>query len=659
MQHTERIEIMDIKSLVNWSEPKEVQTKHGPRMMSKAEATPEFWSAWKANKDELKAAGVSCSRDDRTGEWQAVWWQEISAEVKQARAEAVEMSRATSADVELPHPAGLDYMPFQKAGIRFALGRSGVLIGDEMGLGKTIQAIGIINSDPEIKTAIIVCPKSLKLNWKRELEKWLTRPLSIGVANGGYPDTDIVIMNYEAVGKYSEQIAAREWSVAIVDEAHYIKNAKALRSKNVKAIKADRKVRLTGTPIVNRPAELYNIIEDLGGAWGSFFSFAKRYCNAHHSGFGWDFSGAANLDELQRRLRETIMVRRLKADVLTELPRKIRQIVEVEADTAEMKRAVKSEQAHEADSEDRLADLRANVELSKAESDEAYKTAVNRLMEASKVDFTEMSRLRHETAVSKIPAVIAHIENALEDSDSKIIIAAHHHDVIDALAMGLINYGVVILTGETKEQDRQTAVDAFQNDPNVRIFIGSITAAGVGITLTASAHVVFSELDWVPGNVSQMEDRAHRIGQTETVLVQHIVLSGSLDARMAHMLVSKQNVIDSALDKNHPERTAPVYEPKAKAATADAKPDLIAKLAESMTAEKINLIHSGLRLLAGMDTDFARELNDAGFSKIDVKVGHSLANTATLTPKQAALGSKILRKYHRQLPEEINEVTNA
>lgn len=646
---------MDIKSLVNWSEPKEIQTKHGPRMLSKAPASPEFWAAWKEHKEELKSAGVSCSRND-DGSWDATWWQEIPDDIRQARAESIQASRATSADVEIPHPDGLDYMPFQRAGIRYALDRAGVLIADEMGLGKTIQAIGIINADPSIKTGIVICPKSLKLNWKRELEKWMVRPMTIGIANGTFPNTDIVIVNYEGLIRLKD-LDAREWDICIVDEAHYIKNSKAQRSKAVKSIRARRRVRLTGTPIVNRPVELYNLIEDLGGSWGSFFSFAKRYAGASHNGFGWDFSGATNLDELQRRLRETIMVRRLKADVLTELPRKIRQVIEVEAETAEAKRAIQFEQAHEERSEERLADLRAVVELSKADSEEAYKAAVQRLQEAASVEFTEMARLRHETALAKVPSVVAHIQNALEDdSERKVIIAAHHHDVIDALAMGLINYGVVILTGEHKEADRQAAVDKFQNDPRVRIFIGSITAAGVGITLTASSHVVFAELDWVPGNITQMEDRAHRIGQTETVLVQHIVLSGSLDARMAHILVNKQNVIDSALDRDHPERKAPAYEPKAKAATADAKPDLLAQMAEKLTTEQIALIHSGIRLLAGMDTDRASEINNIGFNKIDGRIGHSLADQAELTPRQAALGLKVIRKYHRQLPEDIRQI---
>lgn len=634
---------------LKWSDPTEIQTKAGPRFLRKAEATAAFWAAWKTQKDALKSEGISCSRNDRTGEWEICWWQEIPDEIKSQRQQAVEQSRATSTEIDLPHPAGLDYMPFQKAGIQFALDRAGVLIGDEMGLGKTIQAIGIINSDAKIKSAIIVCPKSLKLNWKRELEKWLVHPLTIGVANGDFPQTDIVIVNYESLKKYDEQIQVRMWSIAIVDEAHYIKNAKAQRSKLVKSIKSTRKVRLTGTPIANRPAELYNIIEDLGGSWGSFFSFAKRYCNAYKNGFGWDFSGAANLDELQRRLRETIMVRRLKADVLKELPRKIRQIVEVEAETADQKRAVKSEQTHETTSENRLAELRALVELSKAESESAYKVAVQRLSEASQVEFTEMARLRHETALAKIPAIIAHIENALEDADNKIIIAAHHHDVIEELMSGLSDFQPVKLTGENNEQERLAAVDAFQNDSNVRVFIGSITAAGVGITLTAASHVVFAELDWVPGNITQMEDRAHRIGQTETVLVQHIVLSDSLDARMARMLVEKQNVIDNALDVNHPERTAPVYEPKTKSATHGDTVAEIERTAAELSDEEIVMIHNQLRYLAGMDGDYANSKNDVGFNRIDTRIGHSLAECVNLTPKQAALGQKLLKKYHQQL----------
>jgi len=638
----------DIEKLAKWSAPKEVQTKFGPRLMRKAAVTPEFSSAWKTNKDELKSLGASFSKN-QNGSWELVWWQELPEEIKKSRSESIEASRATKADIDLPKPEGLDYRPFQKAGIRYALDRQGVLIADEMGLGKTIQAIGIINADPTIKSGIIVCPKSLKLNWARELEKWLTRPLTVGIANGILPETDLIIINYEGLVKFQKEISSKQFDISVIDECHYIKNSKALRSKAVKAIKSRRKIRMTGTPIVNRPSELYNIIEDLGGNWGSFMTFAKRYCNAHQTRYGWDFSGSSNLDELQKRLRETVMVRRLKSEVLTELPRKIRQIIEVTAEDSTQKRAIEAEKIYEEQSQEKLADLRASVELSKAESEEAYKAAVARLRDAMQVDFTEMAKLRHETALAKVPAVIDHVKNSLEDNNNKIIIAAHHHDVIDELMSGLAEFNPVKLTGETKEADRQAAVDRFQNDPECRVFVGSITAAGVGITLTASSHVVFAELDWVPGNITQMEDRAHRIGQTDTVLVQHIVLADSLDARMAKMLVEKQEIIDSALDDHHPDRNEIAYEPKVKAATASESVEKIEKEAETLTKEQIADIHAKLQYLAALDRDYAANRNGMGFNKIDSAIGHSLADRSFLTPKQAALGMKLIQKYRKQL----------
>jgi len=350
------------------------------------------------------------------------------------------------------------------------------------------------------------------------------------------------------------------------------------------------------------------------------------------------------------------MIRRLKSEVLTELPRKIRQIIELEPETGEQRRAVATEAKYEAASEERLSELRAMVELSKAESDEAYQAAVANLKNASQMDFTEMARLRHETAIAKIPLVADFIREALEDdAGKKIIVAAHHHDMVDGLANALLDFSPVALTGETTEADRQGVVDRFQNDPQTRVFIGSIQAAGVGITLTAASHVIFGELDWVPGVVSQFEDRAHRIGQTETVLIQHLVLAGSIDARMAKTIVEKQEVIDSALDADHPERTAPAYMPKQSAATSDAKPDQIAQLAKKITPEQVAAVHAGLRILAGMDTDRATELNGMGFNKIDNRIGHDLAHCQSLTSKQAVLGGKILRKYHRQLPEDLME----
>lgn len=236
---------------------------------------------------------------------------------------------------------------------------------------------------------------------------------------------------------------------------------------------------------------------------------------------------------------------------------------------------------------------------------------------------------------------------------------------------------------------RQAAVDRFQNDPECKYFIGSIRAAGVGLTLTAASHVVFAELDWTPGAMSQAEDRCHRIGQVNSVLVQHIVLDGSIDARMVHTIVAKQEVITTALDTEHAATVDPTFDldaamqdasenvaalelkrklwqaerdaaraereakEMAKSAAREASRRQLEELAAKLTDEQVEAIHIALRLLDGMNQDRAQVQNMAGYNKIDTGIGAELANRATLTKLQAALGHKVLRKYKRQLPADL------
>ena len=170
------------------------------------------------------------------------------------------------------------------------------------------------------------------------------------------------------------------------------------------------------------------------------------------------------------------------------------------------------------------------------------------LKEGSRAAFIEMSKLRHDTAVAKIPVMIDFLRNVLDDSDEKIVFFGHHHDVINAVA-GAFGNAAVKVTGEIESgEERQKSIDRFSNDPTCRLFCGSIKAAGIGLTLSVSSHVVFGELDWSPSNVTQAEDRTHRIGQKNSVLIQHLVIDGSIDARMARKLVQKQSVIDAALN---------------------------------------------------------------------------------------------------------------
>lgn len=576
---------------------------------------------------------------------------------------AIWASKATGADISVPAPEGFTYLPFQKAGIAYASGRPATLIGDEMGLGKTIQAIGLINADRSVKNALVICPASLKINWARELEKWLVRSLTVEIANGGkLPETNVVVINYDILTRHNKALREREWDILIVDECHYLKNPKAQRTaqvlgkwhrepeKKIEAIPAKKKVFLTGTPILNRPIELWPLLSalDKNGLGRSWKYFVTRYCEGHQNGYGWDVSGASNLDELQEKLRATIMVRRLKKDVLTELPAKRRQIIELPANGCIG--AIKAETKAWEKQEAKLNELRVKVELAKAsDNPEEYEEAVKKLRESARIAFTEISKLRHETALAKVPAVLDHLKDTLEAVD-KIVLFAHHKDVIEALRNELGNE-CVILTGDCSQEERQAAVDRFQTDETCKVFIGSIGAAGVGITLTAASMVVFAELDWVPGNITQAEDRCHRIGQTESVLVQHLVLDGSLDAKMAKTLVEKQEVIDAALD-DEIKIEEPVIPTLDEVATKNTGRKIIEEEATGITEEQIEAVHTGLQILAGM-CDGACQLDGMGFNKIDTAIGHSLAGAIRLSPKQAVLGKRIIKKYHRQLPEEL------
>ena len=622
-----------------------------------------------AEKEIPKAAGFRWDPQGRC------WWTEDSAiavrlmdpvkaeammvEVREreaAKTASITQSRKADADIDVPRPEGLEYLPYQRAGIAYALQRRNTLFGDDMGLGKTIQAIGFINSDSELRKILIVCPASLRLNWQREIMKWLVPRLRIGFAVGTFchPEVaDITIINYDILWKHHKTLRQTEWDLVVCDEAHLMKNPKTKRTRAIcgiddyharkeeieplEPLKSRRALFLTGTPLPNRVVEGWPLFHYLApDEFKSFYSFNRRYCEE------------GRLGELQEKLRATIMVRRLKGDVMKELPAKRRQIIEFSDPNND---AVLAEREAWEAHEDEIENLRAAAELAKASEDEdEYKRAVNALTSAVRVAFTEISKLRHETALSKIPFVLDHLRSYF-DEGRKVIVFAHHHDVIEAIT-GEFGDQAVSVYGPTPMPDRQAAVDRFQNDPACLVIVGGFGPMGVGWTLTAGSVVVFAELDWVPGNMTQAEDRAHRIGQTDMVLAQHLVLEGSLDARMAAVLVEKQEIQAAALD-NFASQQA-VAPAKEKAATEGATRAKITAEAEKMTLGRIAAIHEALQILAGM-CDGARNLDGAGFSKIDAGIGHSLAQCSRLSARQAALGAQLVRKYRRQLPGSLTE----
>ena len=601
---------MELK--LDWS--KETVHTDG-RFVSTASPTQEFWTVWREKKAAIKAAGYSVRKVDN--KWVVTRYRDND--------QAIADSQATDADIDIPVPAGLSYLPYQKAGIAYAIKRSSTLIGDEMGLGKTIQAIGVINATAP-KTVLVVCPASLKINWKNEMTKWLVADRDIQIVNGGGEqipaNPDVIIINYDVLSKHKDAINARTWDLVIMDEAHYIKNNTAARTKVAVGIKANRKVVLTGTPITNRPIELQPIAGYLDPVtFGNYFKFGVRYAGAHQINIGrktvWDFNGSSNLDELQRVLRQSFMIRRKKDEVLKELPEKVRQIIVLP--NSDYSDQIKKEFETLADAVDETS--------------------------SEDIEFEQMSGVRHETALAKVNDVVTHVAAI----DHQVVVMAHHKDVVDGIKAGLEAAGksVVTLTGDCNQAHRQNSVETFQAG-NADVFIGTIGAAGVGITLTSASHVVFAELDWVPGNMSQAEDRCHRIGQDSSVLVQHLVVDGSIDARLAQVLVGKQRVLDKALDNvvvNNISIEDIALDVETVEKTFKAKnkksPKPLPKAVVSSLQDFVASVASSC--------DGAFEEDGSGFNKMDSGLGNSLARQNEWTPAQQHAAKTMVKKYKRQI----------
>lgn len=469
-----------------------------------------------------------------------------------AAEELVEMSHAANSDIDIPVPLGLEYLPFQKAGIHYCSGKEAALIGDDMGLGKTIQAAGLINQNEGAKNIIVICPAILKLNWKNELQKWLVRNYKISVCYGTQLKTadyfvsgedkevygTITIINYDILKANIDSLLKQRYDLLIADEAHYVKTGKALRTKAVGSLARVSKAKLflTGTPLTKYPLDLFQILRmsnhPLAASWKYY---TNRYCNPVTNRWGTTF-GSSHEEELQEALRSGYMIRRMKSAVLSELPAKTRQVIVLPADT--VKSAVDAEKTY-------LKAMKDNNKRIKQEN--SFADAIEKMRDSKSTAMAEIVRLRKETAIAKIPVALKHIEAVLEN-ENKVVIFAHHKEVITRVYEHFKKEAVLI-TGETEAGKRQEKIQSFQNNSKVKVFCATIMSCGVGVTLTAAQTAVFLELDWLPSTIEQAEDRLHRIGQEGSVLVQFLVVDGSIDARIAKSFTRKKKVIDKVTNR--------------------------------------------------------------------------------------------------------------
>ena len=467
------------------------------------------------------------------------------------RLQSLQGSAATESTISVPAPLGETYDPHQLAAIEWGVNNKAVLIADEQGLGKTIEAIGIANY-LRLHKMLVITTASMKYTWADEIDKWSVMFPVTHVVNGINPtvphNATSLIVNYDIVRHEGVQRVIQKFApydIAIIDEAHYMKNPQAKRTIAVigpegLARHAKRHVLLTGTPMQSRPIELYPLLaafaRHLIHPYTRYWDFAKRYCGAYRDRFGMKLGNPTNREELNSRLRQGFMLRRLKKDVMKNLPPKRYQIVplEMDAKTGKIARQMK-ELADNADlTEASMRKVDLGIDMDTHENDMAA--------------LGEMVNLRRDLAEAKLPVCVKHIKDVLENTP-KVIVFAHHKSVVGELAEELKSYGVVSITGSTPPKQRKAAIDRFQTDPDCRVICANMDAAGTGITLTAASTVICVEWSWVPGVIEQAVDRAHRRGQTEMVVAQFLVVRDTIEEYMLRKVIDKLKHIKQIVEK--------------------------------------------------------------------------------------------------------------
>jgi len=435
----------------------------------------------------------------------------------------------------------------QKEGIKFLVSRKKCILADDMGLGKTIQSV-MATLAAESKKVLIICPSSTKINWEREINMFGEYDTSI-ISGRKWKPAKYTIINYDilknfhTVKKRGEKpieelthILDEKFDTLIVDEAHYLKNHTSIRgsivTELVKKNDFENVWLLTGTPVANRPKDLYNLLKIIGHPLSDNWQFyVKRYCDAKNFKKKmkngkikniWLIDGNSNLDELAIRVKNKVL-RRLKENVL-DMPDKTIIPVYNELTSKEW------------------------VEYDNLWEEYLIKRKEEKKRGNPQRDLVELILLRQFIAMKAIPNTIELTDNAIEE-DKKVIIFTTFTDELLELQEYYGNK-CVVHHGSMSDKEKQKSVDDFQNNNSKMVFIGNIMSAGVGITLTAADTVVFNSFDWVPGNNEQAEDRSYRIGQKNNVSVYYQLFDDTISTRMWYTLKHKKNVINQIIGDN-------------------------------------------------------------------------------------------------------------
>ena len=421
----------------------------------------------------------------------------------------------------------------QKIAIESLAGSKRYILADDMGLGKTTSTI-IAALETDAKKILIICPATLKINWQREIENYSDRPVYICEGKNFSTEHDFVIVNYDIIknfydlkNKQNSLITQSNFDLVIIDEAHYIQNAQAQRTKLINSFVKDinRVWLLTGTPMTSRPMNYFNLLNIIESPVAqNWMAYAIRYCQGYQFNAGkrkiWNVSGASNLEELRDRTSRQVL-RRLKEDVL-DLPDKIITPVY----------------------------LRLKSKEYETEVGEYYDWYENKKEESKSltIQFSKLMKVRQIIAEEKIKQTIELAENIIEQG-KKVIIFTNFTDTLRKIHEHFGKQSVY-LDGSCTKPQRQYAVDQFQENDKIKVFVGNLKAAGVGITLTAGEACIMNDLSFVPSDHSQAEDRAYRYGQKSNVSVYYPIFENTIEGIIYDMLTNKKNIFETVMGDN-------------------------------------------------------------------------------------------------------------
>jgi SWI/SNF-related matrix-associated actin-dependent regulator of chromatin subfamily A-like protein 1 len=463
------------------------------------------------------------------------FWVPKSALIKTHNVQSVEIDYS-----KYSHRPPLNH---QKIAIEKLAGSKRFILADDMGLGKTTSTI-IAALETGSKKILIVCPASLKINWQREIENYSDRPVFICEGKKFSTEHDFVIINYDILKNFhdpkSKELTLLEqcnFDLVILDEAHMISNAQAQRTKIINSFvkKINRVWLLTGTPMTSRPMNYYNLLSIIESPVAqNWMAYAIRYCQGYQFKAGnrkvWNVSGASNLEELRDRTSKQIL-RRLKEEVL-DLPDKIITPVYLRLQSKEYENLM----GEYYDWYDKNPDQSSSLT----------------------VQFSKLMKVRKVIANEKTRQTIEFAENILEQG-KKVIIFTNFTDSLQTIYQ---HFGkqAVYLDGSCSNSVRQQAVDQFQNEEKIKVFVGNLKAAGVGLTLTSAEVVIMNDLSFVPAEHAQAEDRAYRYGQKSNVLVYYPLYENTIEGAIYDILNKKKQIIRTVMGDQIPENVGDVAE---------------------------------------------------------------------------------------------------